>query len=94
LSNAEQRAVGLIPAQSLALWQRREKMKSRKNPEQTTGKRKEQVLSMLEGIYSGVWYLGRKEEFEECTGSNWRIQKRISVRSGRYSKTRIWRRNL
>ena len=35
----------------------------------------------MEEIYSEVWYLGRKGEFEECTRSNQRIWEGISVRS-------------
>jgi len=35
---------------------------------------------MLKGIHSRVGYLERKREFEECEGSNQRIQKRIPTR--------------
>jgi len=43
---------------------------------------------MLERIYSGVRHIERKEEFKECTRSDQRIQKGISMRHRRRSKTR------
>jgi len=36
-------------------------------------KRKRQVLSMLERVYGGVQYLGRKGELEEYKRSNQRV---------------------
>jgi len=43
----------------------------------------------MEEIYSGVQYLGRKREFEECKGSNRRIQEGISARYRRCGAARI-----
>ena len=41
-------------------------MGGRKNLEQVTSKRKEQILGTLERIYGGVRYLGGKREFGKC----------------------------
>jgi len=49
---------------------------------------------MLERIYSRVEYIGRKREFGKHTRSDQRIQERISLRHGRYSKTRMQKRNI
>jgi len=38
---------------------------------------------MLERIYGGIQYLGRKGEFEECTRGNRRIRERVSTGYGR-----------
>jgi len=57
-------------------------------------KRKKQILGMLEGIYGGVQYLGRKREFRECKRSDQRIRERVSARYGRCDTTRARRRNV
>jgi len=49
---------------------------------------------MLERIYSGVQYMGRKGEFEECVRSNQRIRERILMRYRRCGVTRVRRRNV
>jgi len=69
-------------------------MGGKKNLEQVTSKRKGQILSMLEEIYSGVRYLGRKGEFGEYKRSNQRIQEGILVRYRRCGKTRTQGRNI
>jgi len=48
-------------------------MGSRKNLEQAMNKGQGQILSMLEGIYSRIRYLGRKRKLRKFQKSNKRI---------------------
>jgi len=49
---------------------------------------------MMERVHSGIRYMGKKGEFEECARSNQRIQKRVSTEYGRCSATRAQRRDV
>ena len=54
--------------------QGRRRMGSGENTEQTAGKGQKQILSMMERVYSRIWYLERKKECK-------RIQKKRSKNS-------------
>jgi len=49
---------------------------------------------MLEEIYGGVQYLGKKGKLGECKRSSQRIQERILARYRRYSKIRVRKRSI
>jgi len=64
-------------------------MGGRTYTKQKEGQRQRQVFSMLERIYGGVRYLGRKGEFRERERSGRRIREEILARHGRCGTARM-----
>ena len=64
------------------------------NSKQIINKREEQILGIVERVYSRIQYLERKEKLGKCKKSSWGIQERILVRHRGCSKTRTEKRNI
>ena len=69
-------------------------MGSRKNLEQAMNKEQGQILSMLEGIYSRIWYLGRKRKLRKYQRSNRKIWEGILLGHKESKLIRKGRRNI
>jgi len=61
-------------------------MEGRKNFKQKKNKRNREVFSMLEGVYSRTWHIGKRRESRRCKGSNRGIWGKNECRSKKVRK--------
>ena len=65
---------------------------SQKNIKQNKSKRSGKVLSMIEGIYSGTWYLGEGGGFIKYKGCSSQISEKVKHRSKMTEEVKYGRR--